>query len=545
MPNVEDILKRLSSIKSEHGNWTAIWEDCARYCMPNASPIGDIRAKARANKKKMPIDTTGVDCAEKLAAWLYSSTVYQGDKWFDLKSKSPDPVTQKPDSQLNAFLENARDIVLQEISTSNFIQVYQQFLRSYVIFGTALIYIEFDQFGNFSAKNFNVTDNIYISENSEGEIDTVFREFAFTARQAVEEFGYENVSSDIQKAYDKPASKDERFNFLHAVFPRERRDRRKTDRLNKPFADFYIEVNAKKIVREGGHDFCPYITSRFFNTGEIYGRSAAMSAIPSLRAINIAVYAYLEGVEFACRPMVFAPSETIEKMELKAGALNPYDSNDAQLVLWSPNGDFKSVLEFAQLQREQVQKLFYTDVFQYIEDRKNMTATEAQLRYDEMIQGFAPVLANLQSEFFKKLIERITIELCRIGKIFVPHAYRKNPKRNSIPDFEVIYTTRLDTKLKGVISGNMRNFIMLVGEFVMALAQAPTAAAYIDSDKFIKTIADNCDCSNFLLEDEQIQKNLLSQSESAAQKTIADKVKPIDLQQAPVKGSAIDLMLNG
>lgn len=538
--NVKDILARLNSLKSEYLAWTGIWEDCARYCLPNAVPIGGI--KTRGTRKKMPIDTTGVDCAEKLSSWLYSSTVYQGEKWFDLRARGVDFVTKQPDALLNRFLEDARDSVLETINASNFIQVYQQFLRSYAIFGTGIFYSEFDSDGNLFCRNFNVFDKIYIAENNLGEIDTVFREFEYTARQAVQEFGYANVSNDIRKAFDKEDTKDTRFPFLHAVYPRSDkfRDKRKTDKLNKAFADIYIEVKGERVVREGGHDFFPYCVPRFFNTGETYGRSAAMSALPSLRAINIATYAYLEGVEFACRPMVFAESDTLDAIDIKPGAKNPLDGKESPLQLWSPHGDVKSALDFAQMQREQVNKLFYVDVFQYLEDRKNMTATEAQLRYDEMIQGFAPVLANLQSEFFRRFIERIALELCRIGLIQVPQAYRKHPKRNALPGFEVIYTTRLDTKIKGVITGNMRNFIMLVGEFAIGLGQAPAAAAYIDADKFIKTIAQNCDCSNYLLEDKQIQANLEAQKKQAQEAAMVNKIKPIDVQNTPVEGSAMD-----
>lgn len=545
MMDVRDILARLGKLKSEHLDWQSLWGECARYCLPNAAPIGDIRAKTRGTAKKMPIDTTGVDCAEKLASWLYSSTVYQGEKWFDLRASGVDIVTKQPDALLNQFLESARDAVLETINASNFIQVYQQFLRSYAIFGTGIFYSEFDGDGNLFCRNFNVFENIYVAENNLGEIDTVYREFQYTARQAVQEFGLKNVSADIQKAYASNETIDTRFTFLHAVFPRAERDKRKTDKLNKRFADVYVEIKTKKLVREGGHDTFPYCVPRFFNTGEVYGRSAAMSALPSLRAINIATYAYLEGVEFACRPMVFGNPDTLDSIEVRPGARNPLDGKESPLQLWAPQGDFKSVLEFAAMQRDQVNKLFYVDVFQYIEDRKNMTATEAQLRYDEMIQGFAPVLSNLQSEFFRKFIERIALELCRIGKISVPQTYRKNPLRNSMPAFDVIYTTRLDTKIKGVITGNMRNFIMLVGEFAMGLASAPTAAAYIDSDKYIKQIAQNCDCSNYLLEDKQIEANLEAQKKQAEQREILDKIKDIDVQNTPVQGSAMEQAMRG
>lgn len=545
--NAENLLKRLAALRAEHMKWRSVWDDCARYCMPLSAPLGDIKAKSRGGKKKMPIDTTGVDCAEKLAAWLYSSTVYQGDRWFSLKAQGLDAASRQPDVLLNSFLQGIVDEVLNVISSSNFIPIYQQFLRGYLIYGTGVFYSEFDENGDFLCRSYNITDNIYIAENSDGIVDVLFREFSFSARQAVQEFGYANVPKEVRDSFNSDAEKERRYNFVHCVYPRSdnERDRRRTDRLNKAYADVYIELSSKKICREGGHDKFPFCVPRFFNTGEIYGRSASMSAVPALRAINIAMYAYLEGVEFTCRPMIFAPSDVIDDIQIRAGAKNPYDAQDGTLKLWSPSGDLRSPLDFAEMQRAQVQKLFYTDVFQYLEDRKNMTATEAKLRYDEMIQGFSPVLANLQTEFFRKLIERIIHELCRIGRIQVPKIYRKNPNKNEISGFEVIYTTRLDTKIKGVISANMRNFVMLASEFIAGLGNAPTLAAYIDAGKYLKTLADNCDCSVFLLPQKEIEKNLAAQQESQQSQQLMGKIKDFDLQKAPMPGSAMAMMQEG
>ena len=541
----EKLLKRFSALRSEHSKWTGLWQDCARYCFPNAAPISTFFSKNRGDIKRQPIDTTGVECLTKLAAWLYSSTIYQGEQWFDLKAhRKTYGDVEIEDTQLDRFLQSAARKALECIANSNCIQVYQQFLRGYCGFGTGAFYSEFNDDDELICRQWNVTDGIYIAENSKGIVDTVFRGFEYTARQAVQEFGFEKVSKDIQKASMDPEQEDTRFTFIHAVFPRELRDKKKKNPENKYWASIYIEERAQKIVEEGGYDTFPYQTPRFYNTDEIYGRSPAMSAIPALRSINIAIWAYLKNVEGQAKPIIFAPSDKYDRMSLEFGAINPWDSSDGDIKIWSPTGDIRSPLEFAAQKKEQVSSIFYNDVFQYLEDRKNMTATEAQLRYDEMIQGIAPVLANLHSEFFSPFIKRVVLGLVERGKIVVPESYRGKDKK--FPEFEVVYNTRLDTKLKGVLNANIVNFIRMVGELAVAIANAPLASAYIDTDKVIKEYAKNNNVSNDALKnDEDIAESLQTMWQQQQQQQLLGLVDKLNLQKTPEQGSMQDVMING
>lgn len=546
MTNGEKLLKRASVLQGEHSQWTGLWNKCARFCLPDEYPIATSpAAKTRGAGKQQPIDATGADCLMKLAAWLFSSTIYQGEQWFDIKARTKKAGDYSIiDTTLDKVLQAAARTALETIANSNCIQTYQRFLLGYCCYGTGAFYSEFDDDGELVCKQWDITDSVYISENAKGEIDTVFREFEFTARQAVQQFGEENLSEDIRKAASQPDEQEKRFLFVHAVYPRTRRDKQKKSPDNKPFASVYIEQKTKKVVYEGGYNTMPYQCPRFYKGGEIYGRSPAMKAIPALRSINIAVEAYLKNVEGQAKPIVFAPSKVYDKISLQFGTVNPWDSDGGEIKIWSPTGDLRSPIEFAQLKAQQVEKMFYCDVFQYLEDKKNMTATEAQLRYDEMIQGISPVLANLHSEFFSPFIKRVVNELFTMGKIKIPKEY--TTKDGKMPDFEVVYNTRLDTKLKGVLNANIINFVRMVGELAVALANAPMAAAYLDVDKIVKLYARNNNVSNDALRsDKEIKEALEAQAQQQQQRQLMGMVNKIDLQKTPERGSQQDIMVNG
>lgn len=546
------LIARLNVLKTNQTRWHKLWQDCARYCLPNASPLKVLTSKSEGEQKKQPLDITGIDAATKLASWLYSSTVYQGEEWFSLEGRTKKDVSfvtqTKVPYEIKVWLQRLSNAVLNCINPSNFIQIYQQFLRGYTVFGTAVIYSEFNEKNELVCKCWDITDGVYIAEDKNGEIDTVFREFEYTARQAVQAFGFDNLHVDIQKAYQDPKDKDQKFKFVHCVYPREKEYTDKAKRLPKykPIASIYIDLAHEKVVLNGGTDTFPYCVPRFYNTGEVYGRSPAMSAVPALRALNMTTYQYIENLRASSKPVVFGPTSMIDDVDLDAGATNAYSSEDGQIVLWSASGDMRSALDFIERQRQDIRGMFYNDVFQYLEDRKNMTATEAQLRYDEMIQGISPVLANLQNDLFKRFIYRIVIHLCDSGAIQVPADFIDGKGKRELPNFDIVYKSRLDTKIKGVQNADMLTFLRMLGEGVTIISQNPQLAARVDIDVFSQKVADNCNVAGLglLLDEEKVAENLEAQSQQAQQAQLQNMVAPINLQDAPAQGSAMDTMLN-
>lgn len=545
--DAKSLIARFGGLKNKQTKWFRVWSDCARYCLPNASPLRVITGKTTAGQsKQQPLDVSGIGAATKLASWLYSSTVYQGEEWFSLKARRIDGEDEH-DFEIEEWLQRASAAVLDTINPSNFIQVYQKMLRGYVVFGTTVLYSEFNDKKELVCKSWDISDGIYIGEDKNGEIDTVFREFEYSARQAAQAFGLENLHAEIQRAANDPAQQDRKFKFIHCVFPRADADKTKKLPKYKEFASVYVDIANEKIVEDGGTDTFPYCVPRFYNTGEVYGRSPAMSAIPALRTLNMATFQYVENMRASGKPVAFVPVSIADDVDLEPGAVNPYDSSDGQVILWSKAGDISGTLNFIERIKTDIGEIFYNDVFQYLEDRKNMTATEAQLRYDEMIQGISPVLANLQNDLFKRFINRIVVFLCESGKIKVPSRFVDKNGNRKLPVFDVVYTSRLDTKIKGVQNADILNFLSMIGQVSQVVASNPQIAARVDLDKACELIAKNCNVAGFelLLPQKIVQQNLEAQAQQMQQAQMQGMVKPIDLQAAPVSGSAMDKMING
>lgn len=525
--DAEKILKRYENLKSRRGVWEKVWRAVAKYCMPELAPINMPKSITAGGSRDIPLDTTGCDCVNLLASFIYSNTVFSGDQWFDLSAKNGKYDKNENERAKSELLQDIVNVILGLITSSNFDHVYRQFLTNYVPFGTGVFHWEFNTDNELICRQWSITDNIVIEENSKGEIDTVFRYFEYTARQAVQEFGEENLPKCVLDAYNDVNEKDKHFNFLNIIMPRAdgERDKSKTTPKNKPIADICIEMSSKKIVRDSGRDRFPYCCARFYNMGEVYGRSCGMKAIPALRAISMATWAYLKNVEFNAKPMIFAPPSMYDRMRIEADTVNAWDSSLGDVKIWSPSGDMNSPLEFAERKKDEVRKIFYVDRIQYL-DEKRMTATEAQLRYDEMIQSFSPVLAGLQSEFFTPFIEGLVEEVVARGMVNIPDTLKSE---NGSLNFTVEYKSRLNSKLKGAFNSSIMSFLNLIASYGQVKATSPVASIYLNDDSIIKEFAKNCNVSKVALNtDEEIEMAIQMQNEQQQAMQMQQMMKPVD-----------------
>ncbi|WP_239505044.1 portal protein, partial [Serratia marcescens] len=91
-----------------------------------------------------------------------------------------------------------------------------------------------------------------------------------TAEQAIAEFGQDAVSEKIRDAAKKKP--DDKFDFLHAIFPRTNYMVSARLAKNLRFASYNIDVTAKKVVRESGYHEFPCCVPRWMKIpGGSYG----------------------------------------------------------------------------------------------------------------------------------------------------------------------------------------------------------------------------------------------------------------------------------
>src|SRR3546814_786633 len=146
----------------------------------------------------------------------------------------------------------------------------------------------------------------------DGNLEGMFRSRMMTLRQAEKRFGREKLSEATRRRLESGDSKalDEKIEILFAVLPRE--EGRADARLarNLPLANIVIEVVASHEVQVSGYHEMPYICPRWdTSSGEDYGRSPGMVALPDANTAQAIGETMLVAGQRAADPPILVPSD--------------------------------------------------------------------------------------------------------------------------------------------------------------------------------------------------------------------------------------------
>ncbi len=468
---VEEIIKRLEKMKSDRSQWESHWEEVTEYVAPRYSGISTTNTKGGKRMEKV-FDCTAIDANDVFASGMYGHLC--NGRWFLLKDKNPE-------SQEAQWFGEASRILLEELAMSNYGQVIHEYFKKLGSIGTACLFEEQGEPGSpaLNFREFNIK-NYYILENSKGLVDTLYRKFQYTPRQAVQEWGEENVGRSIQKAYkDK---KEDLFDFIHAIYPREDRDDTKRDKENMPFASVYIAVKDKKVIEEDGYSEKPFMVTRIDKESEeIYGRSIGMKMLPEIKLLNKIVKTTLRAAEKVVDPPLQVPDDGfISPFKTVPGGLMYYRAGTQDRVdPLNTNADIGLGLEMEDRRRESINRAWFVDLFLLLADKKSMTATEVLERVEEKLLLLGPMLGRLQSDLFNPLVDRSLGVLSRAGRL--------PPVPEGIEEYEIEYLGKLAIAMRLMEVKAMRDTMGYIEPFVTL---NPTLMDNFDEDKVVRGISE-------------------------------------------------------
>ena len=436
--SAKDYIARMKKFETNRANFDERFQDCADFVMPQNSQI----ISARADGEVLPdlFDTTGEESNIQLAAGLYSYMFPTETRAFVLEVDD-DELTDN--DEVKQWLEKATKVAHKYLISSTFREAFFEYLKSLGCFGTACLYEEKGKKIPIVFINYFMRD-IYIARNSDGDVDTLYRRFRFTARQAAQEFGLENLGEKIQTAHGKLGEIDKKFEFLHAVEPREDRNPKKDDPLNMPWRSIYISRDEEEFVSnaEGGYEEFPYQVSVFDKDSlEDYGRSPAMKKLPDIKMANQLKRIRIKGWDKMVDPTVLVKDDgSIWPLTTKPGGVVFY--RDEPPIYWEFKGNLSEMNSAITETEQTIQKGFFVDMFDPLIDRQNMTATEIMARVEQKLRFLTPIIGRLQSGLFNPMIQRMLGILSRLGKL------PPMPTELSEKEFSIMYLGKLALALR-------------------------------------------------------------------------------------------------
>tara|TARA_R100000654_G_scaffold54678_2_gene80874 strand:+ start:113 stop:1711 length:1599 start_codon:yes stop_codon:yes gene_type:complete len=467
------LMKRFDSLYQQRQVWESHWQEIADFVVPRKADITKKRTDGD-KRSELIFDSTAIHAAELLSASLHGMLTNSATRWFSLRYRDRD---LDSDDTAKEWLESVEDDMYLAFARSNFQEQIHELYHDLICFGTAVMFIEQDKDNQVRFQTRHCRET-FLSEDDNGRVDTVYREFHMPARAVIQRFGAEAVDNSVIKKNE--TNPYEKIRLVHAVYPRDERDIQRVDTKNKPFASVYIDPKTKTVLSESGFDEFPYVAPRFLKASfEIgYGRSPAMTVLSDIKMINKMSEVTIRAAQKQVDPPLLVPDDGFMlPIRTVPGGLNFYRSGTRDRIEPLNIGANNPLgLNMEEQRRQAIRSGFYVDQL-ILSQGPQMTATEVVQRTEEKMRLLGPVLGRLQAELLQPLITRVYNLMVR------QKAFAAAPDFMKDSSIEIEYVSPLAKAQK---QGDIQSALRML-ELFGPLAQLDQSALdYIDVDGLAK-----------------------------------------------------------
>lgn len=459
MINPKEIVERYNRNDADKSTLKTHLQEIADYMAPNVQNINNPGLTPGGKRMSKIYDGTAIRALRVFANGLYGNLTPLSTPWFALTCKNKS-VAESPNVMF--WLSDTTERMRNAINASNAPLALHEIYFSEGWAGTGIMFITTGKRYTLHCETFSV-GNACITEDAERIVDGLYRLEKFTARQCVQMWG-DKCSQEIVKAYQGTQESKE-FEIIHAVFPRNDYDWRKKNAENMPYASVYIERNTQKLLSEGGFQEFPYAVPRWEKTsGEVYGRSPAMDALPDVKMLNQMCYDNMRGIQKSIDPPILASKESaLSSTNTKPGGVIYHKSGEVPTTLDS-HGQFNIALEVEEQRRNAVKEAFYNDLFQLLaQDQTNdRTAYEISKRLEENLAILGPALGRQQTELFDPFLSRVFAIMLRNGQLL------PIPQELAGQGLSIDYVGRLALAMKAQETQAAGQTLGFIGQFAEA-----------------------------------------------------------------------------
>lgn len=395
---VDKILDQYQSLKAKRSYFENEWQEYeVAYGLGSQNFRGNV---SKPFKPNMQASSYGQLALNTLVNFLLSGLISSGTKWL---SFVPEDKTTKLSYQQQDALEKISNIVLNVFNAgeSKWNTAFAKLLTSMITFGCGNIHVYNGLGSNLSFSHIPLSQ-YYIRENSRGKVDYILRAFKLTARQAVEQFGADNIHENVLKALEQDDC--EEFEFVHASYK---------DVLTKESKECYIDVDNRHVISESVLDYIPFVVGRWaMFDGEVYGHGQAKLATSALRAVNHIRKQTMISLEFANNPVMLLPDDGVVIPDVLRpgskifGGMSDLDGR-RRIDPLNPTGTPQAGQFLLEMEKEVLNALFYLDKISPPIDKTRRTAYESTLIQQSQTQSLTGHIANIQNEVLIPVTELV------------------------------------------------------------------------------------------------------------------------------------------
>lgn len=526
------LIQRFDAMKNARATWDSLWQDIGNYVMPRKAEILSQRTEPSTQRQNVLFDSTAVRANMILANGQLSWMTPHESPWFNFEP----PEQLSSIDEVKQWFQRCTKIAQTALAQSNFYSEIHELYLDRGAFGTSAIYCEPGQRAPLVFRTLSV-GSFALAEDDEALIDTCYREFELTLRQARQMFGAENLSEKMQKELQN-AEKDAKgydkcFKFIHAIYPRDPGsiDPRKADPKNMPIASCYVEADSKHVAREAGYKEQPFMATRYLKWGNaVYGWSPSWVALPEARQLNFLEKQMDALAELAAFPRMLVPSSHEGDIDFRAAGVTYYDPSNPNAIPkeWATGGRYDVGEARGQVKRDAINNAFHVDLFQMFAGiDQRMTAREVSERSSEKLTQFSPTFARMTVELFNPLLARVFAVLLR-GGFFPPppqQALIADANGAFLPEPKVSYNSRIALAIRALDNSAFQRTL----ESIQPIATIrPDLLDNYDLDRIARDMARNDGLpADWLLPEDQVQQARQARAQAQTQQAQVEQAQQL------------------
>lgn len=493
---IKAIKSRLQQLETTRAKFEGTWGEAQQFVDSKIISFSDLTAVPSRPKR---YSSSPCNYLYTLVSGLIGYSVSDSTLWFKLSLSNLELLDLYG---VKDFLEAVERLMYAHFAASNFYKSIVNWVHDTCVHGHAVMLIDED-FENNSIRYTKIPNNeVYLDINARGDVDTVYRKYYLSLRNAVETFGLENLDKQLQSDYEDESRWNDNVEIVQAVYPRKDYNPEFKNAENKPYACIFYDTQHNKIIKESGYDEFPFAVFEWDRyDGYAYSSSPAQNALEDCKFLNIAEKTSCEIAQTSAKPP-FKVSESIRQVNITPNGFTYIDDPNAILEAIKTGENYPISLEVKESKKQDVRDWFFVDFFLMLQSktRNNMTATEVQELQGEKAATLSNIIVNM-NDALQRIIARTFNLLMKQGKIRnIPEALRGHGS-----DMKVEFLGPLAQMQKKY--HNMGGTLQALQVMGPIMQMFPNSADYIDPDALMKTTMEGQGLpQNVIREDDDVKR---------------------------------------
>jgi hypothetical protein len=415
------------------------------------------------------------------------------------------------------WLESVERLLYAEFNHSNLYAQIPRLIEYSATFGHGAMLVDEDIRNNRLRFSTIAITELFFDINEYEEVETVYRYFRMTLKNAASFFGLDNLPEKLQTDYEDKKKWAQEVKIIHAVYRRQEYDDEQKDNKNMPFASIYIDEGSRHLLQESGYKDNPYAVFLWDHVHHTaYGSSPSYYALDDIKLLNKTEEARIQVAQLSAQPPMNVPSVMRGQESVVPRGYNYYETPDQIMKPIETGTNFPITIEITKSIEERVRDWFHVDFFLMLQNdqrRQQMTATEVMELQGEKAAVLSDLVVNLNGAL-NRIVQRSFNILMTQRKIPEPPSVLAGSGANLKIEFigPLAQAQKKYHEHTGIMQG-----IQLIGT-VLQIPSAMAAADMIDFDKLIKTGLEGLGVpQNVIREDDDVVKIRQARQQQQAQ----------------------------